>query len=169
MNITLRPWHTNDLGNLVKYADNPKIAMNMTDQFASPYLRENGIKFIEFANSGEPLRIFAIDLDGESIGGIGLHPQSDIERKNAELAYWLGEPFWGKGIISKVVPQMVDYGFANFDLHRIFGRAFGRNIASQKVLEKAGFNLEAKLKDAFYKNENFEDAYIYSILKNRGT
>lgn len=168
MNITLRPWHISDLDNLVKYADNPKIAMYMTDQFASPYLRENGIKFIEFANSGEPLRIFAIDLDGQSIGGIGLHPQSDIERKNAELAYWLGEPFWGNGIISKVIPQIVDYGFTNLDLHRIFGRAFGRNIASQKALEKAGFNLEAKLKDAFYKNGNFEDAFIFSILKSRG-
>ena len=166
MNITLRPWHINDLENLVALANNPNIARNLTDQFPSPYTKENGLKFIEFANSGEPQRIFAIDLDGQSIGGIGLHPQSDIERKNAEIAYWLGEPFWGNGIISKVIPQIVDYGFANLDLHRIFGRAFGRNIASQKVLEKAGFSLEAKLKDAFYKNENFEDAFIYSILKS---
>jgi ribosomal-protein-alanine N-acetyltransferase len=165
MNITLRPWHINDLENLVALANNPNIARNLTDQFPSPYTKENGLKFIEFASSNEPLRIFAIDLDGESIGGIGLHPQSDIERKNAELGYWLGEPFWGKGIISKVVPQIVEYGFAHLDLHRIFARPFGRNIASQKVLEKAGFSLEAKLKDAFYKNKIFEDAFIYSILK----
>jgi len=115
MNITLRPWHINDLENLVVLANNPNIARNLTDQFPSPYTKENGLKFIEFANSGEPQRIFAIDLDGQSIGGIGLHPQSDIERKNAEIAYWLGEPFWGNGIISKVIPQIVDYGFAKLD------------------------------------------------------
>lgn len=169
MNISLRPWNLSDLENLVAFANNPNIARNLTDQFPSPYTKENGLKFIEFASSGNPLRIFAIDMEGRAIGGIGLHPQSDIERKNAELGYWLGEPFWGKGIISQIIPKMVDYGFLNLDIHRIFARPFGRNIASQKVLEKSGFTLEARLKDAFYKNEIFEDALIYSRLKSSGS
>ena len=151
MELLLRPWHINDLNNLVKYGNNKNIAKFMTDMFPYPYTEEKGKQFIEFANKENSIRILAIDLNGEAIGGIGLHPQTDIHCKNAELGYWLGEPFWGQGIITKAIIKMVDYGFINFEINRIFARPFGTNLASQKVLEKTGFKLEARFEKTLFK------------------
>ena len=165
MDFTLRAWTTADLDSLVKFANNKNIAKFMMDQFPHPYTVEKGKAFIEFASQTSPLRLFAIDVSGQAVGGIGIHPLADIERKNAELGYWLGEPFWGKGIITKAVTEMIDYGFKNFDISRIFARPFGTNLASQKVLEKAGFTLEARLPKTFFKNDEYIDELIYSVRR----
>lgn len=93
MNFTLRPFTMNDLDGLVRYANNPKIADNLTDKFPHPYTTENGKMFITMATKNDPVNIFAIDINGEVSGGIGIHPQEDVHRKNAELGYWLAEPF----------------------------------------------------------------------------
>ena len=85
--------------------------------------------------------------------------------KNMELGYFLGEPFWGKGIITEAVKQIVDYGFQHFDITRIYARPYGNNPASQKVLEKAGFTLEARIEKNIYKNGEFLDELIYAIRK----
>jgi RimJ/RimL family protein N-acetyltransferase len=161
--FTLRKWKSEDAESLMKYADNPKIAANLTDQFPHPYKRENAEAFIAMATKNDPLNIFAISVNGEAVGGIGLHFQADIHRKNMELGYWVAEPFWGKGIMTKAVLQMVDYGFKTFDITRIFARPFGTNIASQTVLEKAGFILEARLDKTLYKNGEFLDELIYAV------
>ena len=163
MNFTLRPFNANDLDSLVQHANNPKIAGFLTNKFPYPYTEANGIAFISFATQDLPHHIFAIDVEGKAVGGIGIHPQTDVYCKNAELGYWLGEPFWGNGIITAAVKQMVIYGFKNFNITRIFARPFGTNIASQKVLEKAGFVLEAKLEKTFFKNGAFEDELIYAV------
>ena len=165
MKISLRPWTPADLHNLVKYANNANVAKNMMDIFPHPYTEENGRNFIAFATQDNPVRIFAIDVNGEAVGSIGLHPQQDIQRKNMELGYWLGEPFRGKGIMPQAVLQMVAYGFAHFDITRIFARPFGSNIASQKVLEKAGFTLEARFENTFFKNGAFVDELIYAVRR----
>ena len=162
MTFTLRPWTPADVDSLVKYANNAAIARFMTDQFPHPYTRDDGSAFIQFATSNTPSKIFAIDVNGEAVGGIGIHPQTDIMRKNAELGYWLAEPFWGKGIITKAIGEMVDYAFRHLDIQRIFARPFGSNLASQRVLEKAGFTLEARLEKTFFKNGAYEDELIYA-------
>ena len=144
MHFTLRPWTSADLESLVTFANNYEIAKYMTDKFPHPYTADAGAAFILFASQGNPANIFAIDIDGQASGGIGLHPQTDLSCKNAELGYWLAQPFWGKGVITKAIGQMVDYGFATFDINRIFARPFGTNMGSQKALEKAGFILEAR-------------------------
>jgi len=163
MDFILRPWQLNDLDILVTYANNSKIAGFMTNQFPHPYTAEHGTAFINYATMTDPPLIMAISIGGEACGGIGVHPQPDISSKNAEMGYWLAEPFWGQGIITHAIPQMVAYGFKNFDINRIFARPFGSNIASQKVLEKAGFVLEAKFEKTFFKNGRFEDELVYGI------
>lgn len=165
MEFTLRKWKPEDASTLMKYANNPKIAANLTDQFPHPYKRENAEAFIAMAMKNEPLNIFAIDVNGEAIGGIGLHFQQDIHKKNMELGYWVAEPFWGKGIMTKAVLQIVEYGFKTFDMERVFARPFGTNIGSQKVLEKAGFILEARLEKTLYKNGEFLDELIYAVRR----
>lgn len=165
MNFTLRPWTPTDIDSLVKYANNPNIAKFMTDKFPHPYAKENGEAFISFATKDDPIHIFAIDVNGEAVGGIGLHPKDDIERMNAELGYWLAEPFWGKGIITKAITQIVDFGFNTYDITRIFARPFGTNLASQRVLEKAGFKFECKFEKTLLKNGEMLDGLYYSIRR----
>lgn len=165
MNFTLRPWTPNDLKSLVKYANNYNISKNMTDQFPHPYGAENGKAFIDFATKDAPIHIFAIDVEGEAVGGIGVHPQGDVQRKNAELGYWLAEPFWGKGIITKAIPQIIDFAFKTYPITRVYARPFGTNLASQKVLEKNGFKLEARFEKSLFKNGEFLDELVYAIRR----
>lgn len=166
MDFTLRPWSPNDLNNLVKHANNYKIAKNMMDRFPHPYTIENGRQFIEFATSGNPIHLFAIDINGEAVGGVGIHPQEDVSRKNAELGYWLAEPFWGRGIITRAIPPMVDFAFKTFDITRVFARPFGTNLASQRVLEKCGFKLEGRFEKTIFKNGEYLDELFYAVRRN---
>jgi ribosomal-protein-alanine N-acetyltransferase len=164
--FTLRPWRHTDLDKLVLYANNPGITENLSNSFPYPYTRENGEKFINMVlNIGEPQRIFAIALNDEIIGSIGLHPQADIMIRNMELGYWVAEPFWGRGIVTAAISQMVDYCFSTFEVTRIFARVFGSNIGSQRALEKAGFVLEARFSGTIFKNGRVEDELIYAVRK----
>ena len=165
MDYKLRPWQIEDLDSLVKYANNYNVAKNMSDVFPYPYTKENGKAFIEFASKNSPPNILAIEVNGETAGGIGIHPQGDIYQKNAELGYWLAEPYWGNGIITKAITEMVAYGFSNWDVVRIYARPFGTNIGSQKALEKAGFTLEAQLSKTFFKNGEYLDELIYAVRR----
>ena len=165
MDYKLRPWRMSDLENLVTFANNVDIARFLTDAFPHPYTKESGIAFIESANKDNPVHIFAIEVDGKAVGGIGIHPQHDIQRKNAELGYWLAQPYWNKGIMTKAVVEMLEFGFSHYDIDRIFARPFGHNIASQKVLEKSGFQLEALLKGTLIKNGEKVDELIYSVRR----
>lgn len=164
-NFKLRPWSLDDLSHLVQYANNFNIAKNLTNQFPHPYTEQDGRNFIKMATSSDPLRIFAIEVDGHAAGGIGVHPQADIHVKCAEMGYWLAEPFWGRGIMSEAVREMVQYAFDHFDIIRLYARPFSSNSASQRVLEKAGFELEARLKKSIFKNGEILDELIYSILR----
>lgn len=161
----MRPWTVDDLETLVVYANNFEIVRNMTDQFPHPYTVESGKAFISMAMSEKPPRILAISINGEASGAIGIHPQTDVFRKNAELGYWLAQPFWGHGIMTRAVMQMVDYGFRHRDIDRIFARPFGTNIASQKVLEKAGFRLEARYEKTIVKNGEYLDELVYAVRR----
>lgn len=165
MQIRLRKYTIDDLERLVKYADNPKVAHFLMDQFPHPYTLSQGEKFIALTETFDPTRNFAIEVDSEFCGGIGIHPQEDIFRKNAELGYWLAEPYWGKGITTEAVKQIIQYGFETFDITRIFARPYGTNIASQRVLEKAGMTLEGRLDKTIFKNGEYFDELIYGIRK----
>ncbi|MFZ1703250.1 MAG: GNAT family protein [Saprospiraceae bacterium] len=167
MSLILRPWKMSDLDSLISNANNPLIAQFMTDQFPFPYTQANGKKFIKYASTADPIHIFAIEVDSYAVGGIGIHPGQDIMRKNAELGYWLGEEYWGKGIISQAVNQMVTFAFKTFDIDRVFARPFGTNMASQKVLEKNGFILEGRFNDVIFKNGEYLDELIYAVRRNQ--
>lgn len=137
----------------------------MTDQFPYPYSEKDGKAFIELATKDYPIHIFAIDIGGQAVGGIGIHPQADIHRKNAELGYWLAEPFWGQGIISNAIKSIVDFAFETYAINRVFARPYGTNIASQKVLEKNNFVLEGKFKQVLIKDNLLLDELVYAIRR----
>lgn len=165
MDFKLRPFSLSDLDDLVKHANNFNVSKNLTDRFPHPYTAEHGRAFIEMTLASDPISVFAITDDDRVIGGIGLHPQQDVQRLNAELGYWLAEPYWGKGIMSRAIPQMIEFGFQNLNINRIFARPYGSNLASQRVLEKAGFRLEGRFEKTLIKNGVLEDELIYAVRR----
>lgn len=154
-----------DLDNLVCFANNFRIARNMMNRFPHPYSKDDGRAFISQAMSASPVNVFAIEVEGAASGGIGLHLQPDIYCRNAELGYWLAEPFWGRGIVARAIAEMVEYGFQTWEINRIFARPFGTNTASQRVLEKSGFILEARFEKTIFKNGEFLDELVYAIRR----
>jgi ribosomal-protein-alanine N-acetyltransferase len=164
--ITLRPWRETDLDNVAVYANNYHIASKHMNVFPYPYARENAEEFFRRIKPANPANILAITLNDQFVGSIGLHFQSDIFFRNAELGYWVAEPYWGRGFATDAIGKMVNYGFENWDfLQRIFARPFGSNLASQRVLEKAGFEFEARLQGTIFKNNTVEDELIYAIRR----
>lgn len=166
MNFTLRKWTKADLGSLMKHANNINIAKNLTDAFPHPYTILSAEAYLNIANGMNPAGIFAIDVNGEAVGSIGIYQQTDIHAMNAEMGYWLSEDYWGQGIMTGAIKEMVRYGFDTFDITRIFARPFGTNNASQRVLEKAGFTLEAHFEKTLLKNGEFVDELVYGIRKD---
>jgi len=160
----LRKWNEADLDSLVKYANNWNVAKWLTNGFPHPYTQEDGKKFLSMIANDSSTKVFAIEVNGEAVGSIGIFPQTDIHEKSAEMGYWLAEEYWGKGIMTKAIQEIVEYGFQTFDIVRIFARPFSTNFNSQRVLEKAGFTLEARLKKALFKNGEFMDEIIYAKL-----
>ena len=162
MDIKLRKWNEADLDNLVKYANNQNVAKWLTNGFPHPYTYEAGKAYLSMIANDNPTKVFAIEVNGEAVGSIGIFPQTDIHEKNAEMGYWLAEEYWGKGIMTQAIREIVEYGFSTFEIVRIFARPFSTNLKSQRVLEKAGFELEARLKRALFKNGKFMDELIYA-------
>jgi RimJ/RimL family protein N-acetyltransferase len=165
MDCKLRSWKESDLTNLVTYANNWEIAKNLTNKFPFPYTKEDGMAFIHSEIHHKSALLLAIDINNQAVGSIGVFPQDDIHKKNAELGYWLAKPFWNKGIITKAIKEIVGLSFNKLEINRIFARPFGSNIASQKVLEKADFTLEARFEKTVWKNNQFEDELIFAIRK----
>lgn len=165
MNVKLRKLGGADLDSLVEQANNINIAKWLINTFPHPYTRADGQAFLAMIANDDPTKVFAIEVDGKAVGVIGIFPQTDVHQKNAEIGYWLGEAYWGRGIILKAIQEIVDYGFQTFDIVRVFARPFAANLQSQRVLEKAGFTLEAKLQKAIFKNGAFMDELIYAKLR----
>lgn len=167
MDFELRDWKVGDGESIVKYANNPRIAKNLRDVFPHPYTLDDAHYFINQCIHRDKSKqlIKAIIVDGEAVGSVGLNVQSDISRKNALLGYWLGEPFWGKGIMSEAIKRIAEEGFEKLDIERIYAKPFADNKASRKTLERAGFELEGITKKGVYKNGVIKDGTVYSLVK----
>ena len=163
---TLRPWRTGDEESLARHANNRKIWRNLRDAFPHPYTNENAEWWIRVAGSADPITSFAIEVEDEAVGGMGVVLKDDVFRRSAEIGYWLGEEFWGRGIVTEALRAMTDYAFATWDLCRIFAGVFEWNPGSARVLEKAGYELEARSRRAVTKDGETIDELIYVILRS---
>lgn len=167
MNFLLRPWRTEDAEDLVKAADNPKIAANLRNVFPSPYTLADANWFInDCISKGDSHGLtWAIEVDGKAAGGIGVTLLNDVYEKSAELGYWLSEEYWRQGIMSQAVQIICRKAFKTFDIIRIFAEPFAHNAGSRGVLEKAGFTYEGTMRNGVYKNGQVYSYCIYSLLK----
>jgi ribosomal-protein-alanine N-acetyltransferase len=161
----LRPWQPGDEESLACHANNPKIWRNVRDRFPHPYTRADAEAWIAIASTDTPLTNFAIAVDGAAVGGIGVMLQEDVSRKSAEIGYWLGEAYWGRGIVTAAVRAMTDYAFATFDLCRLYANVFEWNPASMRVLEKAGYEFEGRRRKSAIKEGQIIDEMIYAIIR----
>ena len=163
--VKVRSWRRDDLKSLVQHANNAKIAANLRDQFPHPYTRRDAIDFLEYAHTQEPESSFAIEFGGEAVGGVGFLLGRDIARLSSEMGYWLSEEFWGRGIATRAVAAMSDWAFDNYKLTRVFAMAFAHNMASIRVLEKAGFAREGLMRKSAIKNGVILDQILFAEVK----
>lgn len=165
-NYMIRSWEKEDAPVLARHANNRNIWLNLRDGFPHPYSVDNANEFIANTLAKEPETFFAIASIKEAIGGIGFTFGQDIHRYTAELGYWLAERYWNQGIMTGAIQILTEYAFEMYDLNRIYAEPFATNPASVKVLEKAGFLYEGRLKANVYKDGKILDQFIYAMTKN---
>ena len=158
----IRWWSRADVAALVKYANNRKIWLNMRDAFPNPYTETSAVEFLEMVGRQSPTTFFAIATQEEAIGDIGISLNQDVHRLTAEMGYWLGEPYWGKGLMTEVVAKFTEYAFEFFQLVRIYAEPYASNLNSCRVLEKAGYVLEGRLRSSVIKDGHILDQLLYA-------
>jgi ribosomal-protein-alanine N-acetyltransferase len=163
--LRLRPWRMEDKPALLRHADNPNVSRNLFNMFRSPYTEADADAWLSACLAlEEPCVKFAIEIEGEVAGGIGVQSRGDVLAKTAEVGYWLGESHWGCGYMTEALRAIVVYAFETLGYHRLEAGHFGWNPASGRVLEKAGFQLEGCQRERFFKNGEFTDNLIYGLL-----
>lgn len=163
----LRPWASGDLGSLVRHADNINVARYLRDRFPHPYTRRHGRAFLAMAARSADGSTLAIEVDGEAVGGIGVRVGDDVERFSGEIGYWLGEPFWGRGVVTEALGLFSADVFDRLNLLRLFALPVAGNGASARVLEKAGYQREGLLRAAAVKFGRPHDQLMYALINPR--
>jgi RimJ/RimL family protein N-acetyltransferase len=161
----VRPFLAQDAESVARQANNRKIWLNLRDLFPHPYAVTDAEAYIAAVANQLPVTSFAIVVAGDAVGGVSLKLGSDIERRSAEIGYWLGEEYWGRGIVSAAVGAVTAYGFRELDLLRVFAVPFARNPASLRVLEHAGYQREGFMRRSAIKDGEVLDQYLYAAVR----
>ena len=163
----LRPFAPADAPALARHANDRGIWLNLRDRFPHPYSLADAEAYIAMVSSAEGQRDLhlCIEVAGEAAGSISLLFKQDVSRRSAEIGYWLGQAHWGHGVATAAVQALSKYGFAHYDLARLYAVVFSHNVASGRVLEKAGFTLEARLRQAVTKDGQTMDALLYAQVR----
>ena len=158
----IRPWKPADVKPLAALADNRKIWLNLRDRFPSPYTSADAKHWVRDAAVRQPVTDFALESEGRLVGAIGLLPGQDIHRHTAEVGYWLGEPYWGRGLATSALTVFTEYAFVAMGFRRLFGLVLEWNPASARVLEKCGYRLEARLRKNALKDGKTIDELLFA-------
>jgi ribosomal-protein-alanine N-acetyltransferase len=163
----IRSWQAGDASSLARHANDREIWRNMRDLFPHPYHISDAEDFIALAKRRDPESFFAIAVDGEAVGGIGYTLHEDIERVGAEIGYWLGVRFWGRGIMTAAVVALTRAVFGlHRELRRLYAVPMAWNPASARVLEKAGYLLEGRLRQSAIKDGQVVDQLLYAVVRD---
>lgn len=160
----VRAWRFSDAKAIARHANNANVAKQLRDRFPHPYTVGDARTFIEGLMTGHPITTFAIDVGGEAVGGIGFSPGTDVERFSAEIGYWLGESFWGRGIAAEALRLVSEYAFRDCGMLRLYALPFADNLQSMRVLEKAGYQKEAVLRASSVKFGKPRDQALYALI-----
>jgi RimJ/RimL family protein N-acetyltransferase len=163
--FVIRGWKKGDEASLQRNADNPKVSACLMDRFPSPYTLEDALHWVNALIGQDPVVNFAITINDEVVGGIGMEPRQDVYRKTAIIGYWLSEDLWGRGIMPEAVKLVTGYAFTHLDFIRLQASVYSKNPASMRVLEKAGYVKEGIMRNAVIKNGEILDEHLYAILR----
>ncbi len=163
--VSLREWRRGDEAELVAVANNPNVARYLRDRFPSPYTLDDANAWISLNEAAERRSHFAIVLDARVIGGVGFDLHEAERRIVAEIGYWLGEAFWGRGIATAACCALTTYAFERHSLRRIESQVFAPNVASRRVLEKCGYECEGLMRNAVTKGGEVLDAYLFARVR----
>ncbi|NOY43152.1 MAG: GNAT family N-acetyltransferase [Planctomycetes bacterium] len=153
-----------DVTSLAYFANNRKVWRNLRDAFPHPYCEEDARQFIARVKSEPRETHFSIEVDGHAVGVIGVRLQEDVEIATAELGYWLGEPYWGQGLMTSIVRAFSEHAIREFALNRLEAMVFAWNPGSARVLEKAGYRQEGLLKRSAVKDGEVIDRFLYAFV-----
>ncbi|HHW66469.1 MAG: [ribosomal protein S5]-alanine N-acetyltransferase [Epulopiscium sp.] len=167
MDCVIRKWKLDDKSDLAKILNNKKILNNLRDGLPYPYTEKDAEEFITAMLSVDSSKTFAfaITLDDNVIGSIGIFRCDNIHYRTAEMGYYIGESYWGKGYATSAVKQACKYVFEHSDIIRIFAEPFAHNVGSCRVLEKAGFQYEGTLRSNAVKNGEILDMKMYALIR----
>ena len=161
----VRPWTNADAASLCRHANNRNVSMHLRDRFPYPYGLEQATTFLGWLAGQPSPTVWAIEVDGEAAGGIGIELHSDVERVSAEIGYWLGERVWGRGIATEALRAVTAEAFTRYDLTRIYAVPFADHHASIRVLEKAGYVREGVMRHSAIKDGKVRDQALYATYK----
>ena len=161
----VRSFRETDAEELARHANNRQVWLQLRDRFPHPYTVENAREFIACARSATPATAFAVTVGDAPVGAIGVMLRDDVERCSAEVGYWLGEPQWGRGIASCALVGFTRFAFVAYELERLYAVPFASNIASCRVLEKAGYVLEGRMRRSAIKDGAVQDQLLYAVLR----
>ncbi|WP_400192700.1 GNAT family N-acetyltransferase [Hymenobacter sp. B81] len=162
----LRPFEPADAPALARHANDRGIWRNLRDRFPHPYELQDAERYIAFVSSAEGRQHvhLCVEVDGEAAGSISVLFQADIDRRAAEIGYFIGRPYWGRGIATAAVRALSAYALAHFDLCRLYASVFAYNPASARVLEKAGYAFEGRLRRSVTKDGQTVDGLLYALV-----
>jgi [ribosomal protein S5]-alanine N-acetyltransferase len=151
-----------DAASIAREANDRRIWLQLRDLFPHPYHVADAESYISRVAAEDPPLSLAIVVDGRAAGGVGLQPMTDVNRRTAEIGYWIGTAFWGRGIATEAVSLVTDWAFGAHGLLRIFAQPFAHNQASRRVLEKAGYELEGTMRCSAVKDGEVRDQCLYA-------
>jgi [ribosomal protein S5]-alanine N-acetyltransferase len=164
--VVLRDLVEDDAERIAAMGDSENIYSQMRDAFPHPYTSEKALAYIRGVRGNPKCVCRAILYGGEVVGNIGALRLEDVYRRNAEIAYFIGEEYWGRGIVAEALDKMCAIIFVGYpEISRIFAEPFGTNQRSRRVLEKAGFRFEGIIRGNIFKNGKTDDTYIYGLLR----
>jgi ribosomal-protein-alanine N-acetyltransferase len=161
----VRTLRASDAESMAQHANDRRIWVQLRDRFPHPYAISDAKFFIDLVGREDPCTSFAIVVAERCVGGIGLERQHDVHRLTAELGYWLGCDYWGRGIASQAIAGVTTWAFEALDLQRIFAQPYADNVASCRALEKAGFALEGTLRRSAIKDGVIRDQRMYAQVR----
>jgi RimJ/RimL family protein N-acetyltransferase len=160
----VRDLAVDDATSIAHHVNDRRIWIGLRDRVPYPYALEDAERFLALACAAAPRTAYAIDVDGVAIGCIGLELHGDIERISAEIGYWLGVGYWGRGIATAAVRAVTRHALDSFGLCRVYALPFAHNVASCRVLDKAGYLCEGRLRRSVVKDGKVLDQLLYAFV-----
>jgi ribosomal-protein-alanine N-acetyltransferase len=162
----VRDWRESDRDSLLRFANNRRVWRNLKDRFPHPYTAADADAWLALSRAHPERAGWAIEVNSLAVGGIGLIPGEDVHARSAHIGYWLGEPYWGRGIMTDAVRAVSGHALSQLGCLRLEAPVYEWNPASMRVLEKCGFVREGVLRKSVFKDGQLIDSVLYARVAN---